>query len=283
MISQEVKNYLPELALRQKQASNIIYITFWSQFSVYALNTIMVLFLTRPVWSQGLGYSQAKAYAFIGVAHATGYLMPMLGGFMADTVVGIRRAILLGSVMLAMAYLLIMISGYTVNTLGDTFFIAAYALIPATNSLLMGTSSSMVSHIYSDDAVKAKSAMTYYYIAINVGALLATLIAPLLLESRYGPLSILTLAFVGKSIAALNFARRYSIYENVIWGKDLSSFSKPGIFRLIGYIILIYTLTLFAYSHVYIASTIIASGCGIGIAWFLKKLSPLKESREKNK
>lgn len=277
MISQEVKNYLPAMDLRQKQTNNIIFITFWSQFSVYAFNTILVLFLTRPIWSQGLGYSQAKAYAFIGVSQATGYLLPMLGGYMADTVIGIRRSILLGSILLATAYLLIMLSGYTVSTLGDTFFIAAYAFIPVTNSLLMGTSSSMVSHIYADDAIKAKSAMTYYYIAINVGALLATLIAPILFESSYGPLSILTLAFIGKSIAALNFAKRYSIYDNVIWGKDQSKFLKPGILRLIAYIATIYLLTLFAYSHVYIASIIIASGCGLGIVWFLKKTLTLKD------
>lgn len=271
MISQEVKNYLPELRLRQKQANNIIFITFWSQFSVYALNTILVLFLTRPMWSQGLGYSQTKAYAFIGVAHAMGYLMPMLGGFMADMVIGIRRSILLGSIMLATSYLFIMISGYTVSTMGDTFFIAAYAFIPATNSLLMGTSSSMVSHIYSDDAIKAKSAMTYYYIAINLGALLATLIAPILFDSPYGPLSILTLAFIGKSIAALNFANRYSIYNNIVWGKDQSKLAKTGIIKLISYICVIYLLTLYAYSHVYVASTIITLGCGLGILWFLKK------------
>lgn len=271
MIAQEVKDYLPELGLRQKQTNNIIFITFWSQFSVYALNTILVLFLTRPLWEQGLGYSQAKAYAFIGVAHATGYLMPMLGGYMADTIVGIRRSILLGSIMLATAYLLIMLSGYTVNSLGDQLFLAAYAFIPATNSLLMGTSSSMVSHIYSDDAIKAKSAMTYYYIAINVGALLATLIAPVLLESRFGPLSILTVAFIGKSIAALNFAKRYTIYENVIWGKDLTKFSSSGVFHLSAYIIGVYLLTLYAYSHVYLASTLIAVGCGVGILWFFKK------------
>ena len=47
--------------------------------------------------------------------------------------------------------------------------------------------------------------MTYYYIAINVGALLATLIAPVLLESRFGPLSIFTLAFIGKSIGGAQF------------------------------------------------------------------------------
>lgn len=276
MIYQGIKNYLPELDLRQKQSNNIIFITFWSQFSVYALNTILVLFLTRPLLAHGLGYSQAKAYAFIGVSHAMGYLMPMLGGYMADTIVGIRRSILLGSTMLAIAYLFIMLSGYTVNSLGDQLFIAAYAFIPATSSLLMGTSSSMVSHIYSDNAIKAKSAMTYFYIAINSGALLATLIAPMLLESRFGPLSILTLAFVGKSIAALNFAKRYPIYNNVIWGKDLSKFTHRGVVRLIAYIAVIYLLTLYAYSHIYVATSLIALSCASGILWFFIKTIRLK-------
>lgn len=276
MISEMLKSYLPELSLRQKQTNNIIFITFWSQFSVYALNTVLVLFLTRPLLSQGLGYSQAKAYAFIGVTQATGYLMPILGGYMADSIVGIRRSIFLGSLMLACAYLLVMLSGYTIGSLGDKLFIAAFAFIPATNSLLMGTSSSMVSHIYSDDAIKAKSAMTYYYMAINVGALLATIISPVLLDSRYGPLSVLTLTFVGKSIAALNFTRRYSIYDNVIWGKDKKPLQKKGMMQLIAYIIAIYSATLYAYSHVYIASTLISIGCILGIFWFLLKTFKLQ-------
>ncbi|HCU6104579.1 TPA: peptide MFS transporter [Legionella pneumophila] len=282
LISQAVKNYLPELSLRQKQTNNIIFITFWSQFSVYALNTVLVLFLTRPLIAQGLGYSQAKAYAFIGVTQATGYLMPILGGYMADNIIGVRRSILLGSIMLACAYLLVMLSGYTISSLGDQLFIIAFAFIPATNSLLMGTASSMVSHIYSDDAIKAKSAMTYYYMAINVGALLATMIAPVLLESRYGPLSVLTLTFIGKSIAALNFAKRYSIYDSVIWGMDKSKFSNQGLLRLVAYIAAIYSLTLYAYTHVYIASTLIGTGCAIGILWFLIKTIMLKgETRSK--
>lgn len=271
MISNEIKNYFPELDLRQRQSNNIIFITFWSQFSVYAIHTILVLFLTRPLLSQGLGYSQTKAYAFLGVSHAMGYLMPLFGGYMADTVVGVRRSIMLGSVMLAIAYLLVMLSGYTIKPAGDFLFIAAFAFIPATNSLLMGTASSMVSHIYSDDAVKAKSAMTYYYMAINVGALLATLIAPALLDSRYGPLSVLTLTFVGKSIAALNFVKRYSLYDNVVWGKDTQPLARKNSYTLTAYIVVIYAFTLYAYSHVYIASTLISLGCGLGIVWFLVK------------
>lgn len=276
LISETVKSYLPELDLRQKQTNNILFITFWSQFSVYAFNTVLILFLTRPVLSQGLGYSQAQAYAFIGVVQAMAYLMPLLGGYMADTVIGVRRSILLGSVMLAFAYLLVMLSGYTVDSFGDHFFIAAFAFIPATNSLLMGTASSLVSHIYSDDAIKAKSAMTYYYMAINVGALLATIIAPSLLDSPYGPLSVLALTFIGKSIAALNFAKRYSVYDNVVWGKDKGAFSKQGIGQLLAYIALIYAVTLYAYSHVFIASALITLGCTLGIFWFLMKTLTLQ-------
>lgn len=282
MIAQTIKNCFPELSLRQKQTNNIIFITFWSQFSVYALNTVLILFLTRPLITHGLGYSQAKAYAFIGVTQATGYLMPILGGYMADSIVGVRRSILLGSVMLAFAYLLVMISGYTVGIMGDRLFLAAFAFIPATNSLLMGTASAMVSHIYSDDAVKAKSAMTYYYMAINVGGLLATIIAPSLLDSRYGPLSVLTVTFVGKSIAALNFVKRYSIYDSIVWGKDAAPFSAQGIVRLIAYIATIYSFTLYAYSHVYSASILISIGCTLGILWFLGTTLALKgETRTK--
>lgn len=84
---------------QQRQTQNIVMITFWSGFSGYAINTILILFLTRSVFSHGLGYDQAKAYAFIGITQATCYLMPILGGYMADNVLGLRRSILLGSVL----------------------------------------------------------------------------------------------------------------------------------------------------------------------------------------
>ncbi|KTD18985.1 peptide MFS transporter [Legionella jordanis] len=271
MVAQTIKSYFPQFSIRQQQTNNIIFITFWSQFSVYALNTILILFLTRPLLTHGLGYSQEKAYAFIGISQATGYLMPILGGFMADKIIGIRRAILLGSVLLALAYLLVMLSGFTLVSHGDTFFIAAYALIPVTNSLLMGTASSMVSHIYANDAIAGKSAMTFYYMAINVGGLLAALIAPKLLDSPYGPLSVLTLVFIGKSIAAINFAKRYSLYDNVLWGKDKSPFSRQNMWTLAAYILVIYLFTLYAYSHVYQASVILTTACIFGILWFLKR------------
>ncbi len=263
-----LKRYLRQLDLSQKQTNNIVMITFWSQFSVYVVNTILILFLTRPLFTHGLGYSQAKAYAFMGITSAMGYLMPILGGYLADNILGIRRSIFIGSILVALSYLLVMLSGYTLDTLGDQLFIASFALLPATNSLLMGTTSGMISHIYAKDAIRAKAAMTYYYLSINLGALLATLIAPSLLDSRYGPLSIFAFTFIGKSIAALNFAYRYNLYDSVIWGKDTQPMSKNNAAQLTLYLAVIYAITLYAYFHVYIASVLISVGCVLGILGF---------------
>jgi POT family proton-dependent oligopeptide transporter len=263
------------LSLRKQQTSTLVMITFWSQFASYSLNTILILFLTQPILSQGLGYSQAKAYAFIGISSATGYLMPILGGYMADNIIGLRRSILLGGILLACAYLLIMLSGLSISTYGDTLFLTAYALTPAANSLLIGTASGMVSRIYNDDTVNAKSAMTFYYMAINVGALLATLIAPSLLDSRYGPLSVLAITFVGKAIAALNFLYRYAIYNPIICGKDTHPMTPTACYQLMGYLLAIYGFTLFAYYYIALATVIIAIGCSLGILWFIFQTAQL--------
>ena len=244
-------------------------ITFWSQFAVYTLNTVLILYLTRPALKFGIGYSEVKAYAFMGVSQAIGYLMPMLGGYMADNVIGLRRSILLGSILLAIAYLLVMISGFTVTAYHDTFFIAAYALIPVTNSLLMGTSSALVSQVYSNDEVRAKSGMTIYYMSINVGALLATLIAPQLMDTVYGPLTIFGIVFVGKSIAALNFYARYRLFDDVVTWLDEKRMTFNQVALFIAYLITFYLITLTLYRNAYASSYIIGITCLSGILWFL--------------
>ena len=197
----------------------------------------------------GLGYSQGKAYAFIGIYNATAYLTPILGGAIADKVLGLRRSILLAGFLLAFAYLLLILSEYTLTTRGDILFLAAIAAIPAANSLLMGTASALISKIYSSDAVKAKAAMTYYYLAINLGGLLATFIAPTLFDSHYGALSVFALAFAGKAIAALNFAYRYSIYDSIASGPDKEPLTVKRVLRVIAYLVALYAFALTAFLH----------------------------------
>lgn len=259
---------------KTKQVNTIAMITFWSQFSVYVLNTVLVLFLTRSVLLNGLGYTSGKAYLFIGVSQAMGYIMPLLGGQMADKVLGLTRSILIGSLLLAVAYLLVMLSGLLVPSLGDKAFIAAYALIPAMNSLLMGTASAVVAKVYAKDLVKAKSGMTLFYMSINVGALAATIIAPQLLESRYGPLSVFAVVFIGKSLCALNYLYRYNIYEDISTAVDQEKFNMKKVLQLLSYLFSIYCATLYIYFHTEIASYLIGIGALGGLlAFFIKTMS----------
>lgn len=260
---------------KRQQVNNIAMITFWSQFSVYVLNTILVLFLTQPLLKHGLGYTDGEAYIFIGVSQAMGYIMPMVGGQMADKVIGLTRSILIGSFLVATAYLMIMLSGMFIPSLGDKVFIAAYALIPATNSLLMGTASAVVSKVYATDEAKAKSGMTLYYMSINVGALLATILAPELMESRYGSLSIFAVVFVGKSISALNFIYRYKIYQDVATAVDNARFTLKKLSQLLAYIGSIYLFTLYIYFNPKISSNLIGLGSLVGIFAFFIKTSKL--------
>lgn len=266
-----LNNTLFNFTHQQKQSAHIIMVTFWGQFAIYTLNAIFILFLIRPLLAHGLGYSNVKAYVFMGNSQAIGYLVSMLGGYMADNLLGVRRSILLGSILVALAYFLVMLSTYTTPTYGDTLFIAAYALIPPVNSLLMSTTTIMISLIYAKDAANSKSALTSYYMVINVSVLLSVLIAPLLFNSSYGPLSVFALTVAGTAIAAYKFARGYRLYDDVVCGKDRRPLAPSAKYILILYFFGIYLFTLFTYSHIFSANLIILSGCFLGIIWFLVK------------
>ncbi|API86602.1 peptide MFS transporter [Francisella uliginis] len=232
--------------LKSKQSFTIAAITFWGQFATYSLISILILYLTKSTSHYGLGFSEHRAYSFQGVSQAMGYAILMIGGYIADKYLGLRRAILLGSLLMAFSYLLIFLSGFFVQYTNE-FFIFSYALIPASSSLFLGTSSGMVSKIYSTDYKAAKGAMTSFYIAINLGSLIAFAISPILIGYKYGALAVLAIVFVGKTIAALNFYYRFEMYDNVVDKIDKESMPFKSKSIVISYLVIAYVLTLIFY------------------------------------
>ena len=232
--------------LKSKQSFTIAAITFWGQFATYSLISILILYLTKSTSHYGLGFSEHRAYSFQGVSQAMGYAILMIGGYIADRYLGLRRAILLGSLLMAVSYLLIFLSGFFVQYTNE-FFIFSYALIPASSSLFLGTSSGMVSKIYSTDYKAAKGAMTSFYIAINLGSLIAFAISPILIGYKYGALAVLAIVFAGKTIAALNFYHRFEMYDNVVDRIDKEPMPLKSKSIVISYLVIAYVLTLIFY------------------------------------
>ncbi|MEZ8092741.1 peptide MFS transporter [Photobacterium swingsii] len=255
-------------SLIKSQVFNVTTITFLGQFASYSIMSIFILFLTMPLAKDGLGMTEKEAYEFMGVTQAIGYMMPILAGFIIDKYLGLRRGITLGIVLLAVAYGLVYLGSSYVHVFGTTAFIAAYALIPAINALVGSPSSALVSKIYKQDEVGSKSGMTYYYMSINIGSLVGIGLAPLLMDSQYGVMSVLGIVVIGKALAALNFVAKHNIYENVIDDKDKSKMTLNRLIPVICYLVSGYAVAFFAYLNPHVSTYIIGIGCVAGISTF---------------
>lgn len=261
--------------LPQRQMNNVAAITFWSQFASYTYNTVLILFLTRPLLQHGLGFTEKNAYGFYGVYSAFIYLTLLAGGNIADKLLGIRRAVLAGSIILAIAFFLVFLSGFTLQY-GDHLFLIAFALVPVCGSILVGPASALVARIFSESPLRIKSGMTLYYMAINVGSLLATIFSPMLMNGKYGPFMIFGLVVIGKGLSALNFAKRYALYENVMDAIDKQAMTIKRWGLLFIYIAAFAVLTYLAFKAVFLASYLIILGCSLSVLWFIVKTLKLQ-------
>ena len=73
----------------------------WERFSYYGMRALLVLFMTAPAISGGLGFDVAKAGALYGLYTAMVYMLSLPGGWIADRFLGQRKAVLYGGVLIA--------------------------------------------------------------------------------------------------------------------------------------------------------------------------------------
>jgi proton-dependent oligopeptide transporter, POT family len=149
------------------------------RLSYYGMRAILVLYLVDKTRG-GLGWSSKDALALYGNYTGLVYLSPLLGGFLADNVIGQRKAIIIGGVLMTLGHLSLAFEGLS-------FFYAGLLLLILGNGLFKPNMSSMVGSLYRPGDGRRDGAYTIYYIGINVGAFLAPLICGTLAESdRFG-------------------------------------------------------------------------------------------------
>ncbi|MTI12205.1 IraAB [Sansalvadorimonas verongulae] len=212
----------------------------------------------------------------MGHTQAVGYMMPFIGGYIIDKFLGLRRGITIGVSLLAAAYGLVYLGSSYVHVFGNKAFIAAYALIPAINALVGSPSSALVSRIYKGDETGSKSGMTMYYMAINVGSLIGIGIAPLLMESHYGVMSVLAIVVIGKALAALNFVAKQKLYDNVVDDMDATPMTLQRTLPVVAFLMAGYVLAFGAYLNPHVSTYIIGLGCAMGISLFCVRTMLLK-------
>ncbi|MGW0060007.1 peptide MFS transporter [Streptosporangium sandarakinum] len=144
----------------------------WERFSWYGLRAILATFMAASPAASGLGLSQQTATALVGVYGALIYLVALPGGWIADRILGARRAVLWGGFIIMCGHISMAIP---VN--GGAFVALGLLLIITGTGLLKPNISAMVGKLYPEDEDARRDAgFSIFYLGINIGAFAAPLV-----------------------------------------------------------------------------------------------------------
>tara|TARA_R110002049_G_scaffold268752_1_gene445496 strand:+ start:23075 stop:24640 length:1566 start_codon:yes stop_codon:yes gene_type:complete len=153
----------------------ILFLTeMWERFSYYGMRALLVLYMTTSTLGDdargnGLGWTSQEALALYGWYTMLVYVMSIPGGMIADKLIGQKKAVLLGAVLLCV--------GHGVLVLTDIWaFYTGLGLVVLGVGLLKPNISTMVGGLYSEGDIRRDKGFSIFYIGINLGALLATLV-----------------------------------------------------------------------------------------------------------
>ncbi len=149
--------------------ATLFFTEMWERFSFYGMRAILILFMTAPVASGGLGFDVGAAGAVYGLYTAMVYLACLPGGWLADRFIGQRRATFSGGVVIMCGHIALAVPAL------PAFYLGLVLLVVGTG-LLKPNISTMVGQLYADDDRRRDAGYSLYYMGINVGAFMAPLV-----------------------------------------------------------------------------------------------------------
>ncbi len=144
----------------------LFFIEVWERFGYYGMASLLVLYMV-----QQRHFDDAHADIVWGAFSALVYSMPMLGGYLGDHVLGLRRTMVLGATTLGLGYLLLSLP------LNAALF-PAMGLIALGNGLFKVNPNNLVSRLHEGESSKLDILFTIYYMSLNVGAFVSILLTP---------------------------------------------------------------------------------------------------------
>jgi POT family proton-dependent oligopeptide transporter len=150
----------------------LFFAEMWERFSYYGMRALLIFYLTQH-WL----FNDGKSNLIYGAYTSLVYITPVLGGYLADRYLGQRKAVLFGGILLAIGHSLMAVEGVggqndpTINV-----FWAALAFIIVGSGFLKANISVMVGQLYRLTDVRRDGAYTIFYMGINVGAALGTIL-----------------------------------------------------------------------------------------------------------
>ena len=154
--------------------SNLFFTELFERFSYYGMRALLVLFMTTETLASaegggGLGYTAGTAALVYGLYTSLVYLVNLPGGWIADRILGQRRSVLVGGLIITAGH-------FTMAVPTTAFFYAGLGLIVIGTGLLKPNISVMVGQLYPAEDARRDAGFTIFYMGINMGAFAAPLV-----------------------------------------------------------------------------------------------------------
>ncbi|CCO23774.1 oligopeptide:H+ symporter [Maridesulfovibrio hydrothermalis] len=177
-------------------------VEMWERFGYYGMQALLVLFMVKK-----LGFSDDLADTTFSAFAALVYAFICAGGYIGDKILGNRRTMFLGAVVLAVGYGLLGIDC-------EKFLYPALGIIIAGNGLFKANPSALVSKLYDKGDSRVDGAFTLYYMAINIGSFAAMSLCPVV-QKHYGWNAGFSVCLIGMGIAIINYIMFRSVLEPI--------------------------------------------------------------------
>jgi len=147
----------------QPRGLTVLFLTnMWEQFSYYGMRALLVYYMTKQ-----LLFSQEHSSFVYGAYTACAYFTPIVGGVVADRLLGKRRAVVIGASVMA--------AGHFMMAFEPLFYVALLT-IALGNGLFLPSLPSQINDLYAPGDPRRGWAYNVYYVGVNIGGFLAPLI-----------------------------------------------------------------------------------------------------------
>ena len=149
--------------------STLFFTEMWERFSYYGMRALLLLYMTAPLSAGGLGFDAAQGGAIYGLYTSMVYMATLPGGWLADRLIGPRRAVLYGGILIAAGHFSMALP------LLATFYLGLFLIVIGTG-LLKGNVSVIVGKLYATGDSRRDAGFSIFYMGINLGAFIAPLV-----------------------------------------------------------------------------------------------------------
>jgi len=144
----------------------------FERFTYYGMRAILILFMTAAIANDGLGLDDRTASAVYGLYISGTYLLSLLGGWVADRLIGQQRAVFWGGV-------LIMLGNGCLATGNTQLFFIGLLVIVLGVGLLKPNISAIVAQLYPEGGSRRDAGFSIFYMGINSGSLAGSVLVPI--------------------------------------------------------------------------------------------------------